>query len=198
MPDPDITSATLLGRVRQEPADSNAWQEFVRRYRPRILAFCLAWPVQPADAEDITQNVLLKLVSKLRTFEYDPKLRFRAWLRTVCRNALSDYISARRRQQGSGDSDVLRMLSNVAASEGLIEQLEEEFDQELLDLALRQARPHFSDRHWEAFRLTALENREASAVALELGLPVAEVYRAKSKVKKQVRAEIRRLDEPLE
>jgi RNA polymerase sigma-70 factor (ECF subfamily) len=70
-PSSDRTSATLLGRLRQKPDDAAAWQEFVGRYRPRILAWCAAWRLQAADVEDVAQTVMLRLVSKLKDFQYD-------------------------------------------------------------------------------------------------------------------------------
>jgi RNA polymerase sigma-70 factor (ECF subfamily) len=99
------TSITLLGRLRQEPADSSAWRDFVARYRPRIVAYCLAFPLQQADAEDVTQAVLVKLIAKMRDFRYDPTQSFRAWLKTVTRNALLDFLDDRRRGAGAGNSD---------------------------------------------------------------------------------------------
>jgi DNA-directed RNA polymerase specialized sigma24 family protein len=66
-PETDRTSATLLYRLRAQPADGSAWQDFVARYRPRIYAHCLAFPLQPADAEDVTQAVLLRLVWRQRS-----------------------------------------------------------------------------------------------------------------------------------
>src|SRR5262245_53912191 len=93
------TSGTLLGRLRHAPDDPGGWAEFVRRYGPRIYQWCLDRRLQEADAQDVTQNVLLKLVAKMRTFEYDPKQSFRAWLKTVTGHALIDYLDARRRQR---------------------------------------------------------------------------------------------------
>src|SRR5262245_46437929 len=84
------TSATLLGRLRAQPDDEQAWDRFVECYGPQIYNWCRQWALQQADAEDVTQNVLLRLATKLRTFTYDPKRSFRGWLRTVTRNALSD------------------------------------------------------------------------------------------------------------
>lgn len=188
----DVTSATLLGRLH-DPADAAAWQDFVRRYQPRIRAFCLAYPLQPADADDVTQAVLLKLVAKMRDFRYDPSQSFRAWLRTVTRNMLRDFLAEQRRERGSGDSAVMRLLGNVEAREGLAQQLEAEFDLELLEEALRRARPSVPPQQWEAFRLTALEGLSGAEAAKQLGMLVATVYTAKSKVQKQVREQIRRL-----
>ncbi len=192
--EPDLTSATLLGRLRESSPDSAAWQEFVRRYRPRIYSFCLSYPLQPADAEDVTQTVLLKLVVKMRHFRYDPAQSFRAWLRTVTRNVLSDFLAERGSIKGSGDSDIVRLLANVEAREELVRQLEAEFDQELLDEALRRVRPRVPPQQWDAFQLTALEGMTGADAAAKLGMLVATVYTAKSKVQKLIREEIRRLE----
>jgi RNA polymerase sigma factor (sigma-70 family) len=189
----ESTSVTLLGRLHQQPADGAAWREFVARYRPRIYAHCLAFPLQPADAEDVTQAVLLRLVEKLPEFRYDPGQSFRAWLRTVTRHILADFLAERQRAQGSGDSAVVRLLDNLEAREGLAREVEVEFDQELLDEALTRARTRVPARQWEAFRLTALEGLSGAAAGARLGMPVATVYTAKSKTQKLVREEVRRL-----
>jgi RNA polymerase sigma-70 factor (ECF subfamily) len=192
--EPDATSATLLCRLRDQPADPAAWQEFVRRYRPRIVSFCLGCQLQPADAEDIAQAVLLRLVARLPEFQYDPSRSFRAWLTTVTRRVLCDYVTERQRGQGSGDTAVLLLLDNVEARDGLARQVEEEFDRELLEEALRRVRPRVPPQQWDAFRLTALEGLSGADAAARLGMLVATVYTAKSKVQQLVRAEVRRLE----
>lgn len=192
--DAETTSATLLNRLRLHPEDPAAWHAFVERYRPRIYAFCVALPLQPSDAEDVTQTVLLKLVAKLREFHYDPSQSFRGWLQTVTRHALSDFLAERTRAPATGDSVIARLLATVEAREGLVQQLGAEFDLELLEAALARVRPHVSPQQWEAFRLTALEGMTGAAVAARLGMVVISVYAARSKVQKLVRAEIRLLN----
>src|SRR5947209_2478785 len=51
------TRASLLSRLRKDPGDSSAWDEFVDRYGPRIRSWCRRWGLQEADAEDVTQIV---------------------------------------------------------------------------------------------------------------------------------------------
>jgi DNA-directed RNA polymerase specialized sigma24 family protein len=62
------TSVTLLGRLRRDPRDQTAWNEFVSRYRPKILEWCRRWRLQESDAQDVTQAVLLKLSSLMAMF----------------------------------------------------------------------------------------------------------------------------------
>ena len=77
------TSPTLLGRLRQEPADQAAWAQFVGRYGRLVYAWCRKGAQQVADDEDVTQMVLLRLAVRMRTFAYDPSKSFRGWLRTL-------------------------------------------------------------------------------------------------------------------
>ena len=76
----DPTSATLLGRVGSGPGDHVGLDGFVELYGSRIRGWCRRWGLQEADAEDVTQDVLLRLAQKLGTFQYDPARSFRGWL----------------------------------------------------------------------------------------------------------------------
>lgn len=192
--DTDFTSITLLGKLRDDPRNQAAWQEFVRRYRPLIYGFCVGWQLQPADAEDLTQAVLLRLVEKMRGFRYDPSQSFRAWLKTVTRRVLVNDLPKRQRGQGSGDGAVERMLAQAEAREGIIQAVEAAYDRELLDEALRRVRQRVPAQQWDAFRLTALESKSGADASKALGMLVSTVYSSKSKVQKLVREELRRLD----
>ena len=136
------TSPTLLGRLRQDPADTAAWSTFVLRYGPRVHAWCRHWRLQEADARDVTQNVLVKLVARMRTFSYDRSGSFRGWLKTVTYHAWRDYLHGQQRAgQGSGDSAALAALHSLEAGDDLARHLQEEFDLELLEEAAGRTRP---------------------------------------------------------
>src|SRR5262245_44809599 len=108
---PPRTSASLLGRLRQGSADQTAWSEFVKRYAPQLYRWCKRWNLQDEDAQDVAQTVLVKLAEKMRTFEYDPSRRFRAYLKTLVHYALCDFLEARKRPgTGTGESDVRHLL----------------------------------------------------------------------------------------
>jgi RNA polymerase sigma factor (sigma-70 family) len=190
----DATSVTLLVKLRDDPTNQAVWQEFVRRYRPLIYGFCLSWHLQPADAEDITQAVLTRLVNKMRDFRYDPAQSFRGWLKTVTRHVLANELAKRRRERVAGDGVVVEMLLNVQAQDGLVGAVEAAYDRELLDEALRRVRERVPAQQWDAFRLTALESMSGADASRTLGMLVSTVYSSKSKVQKLLREELRRLD----
>jgi RNA polymerase sigma-70 factor (ECF subfamily) len=189
------TSVSLLSRIRGSPSDPEAWREFVQRYAPKIYRWCRQWKLQEADAEDVTQNVLARLVAKLRTFEYDPALTFRGWLKTVTQHALCDFFEERRRPGlGSGDSAVALLLESVEAQTDLLAQLQEEFDHEVMEEALARVRLKVPERRWEAFRLTALEGLSGAEAGARLEMNVTTVFTSKCKIQKLVQEEIRKLE----
>jgi RNA polymerase sigma-70 factor (ECF subfamily) len=189
------TSASLLARLRDDPADQAAWAEFVRRYGPQIYRWCRRWQLQEADAQDVTQFVLLKLSEKMRTFSYDPARSFRAYLKTLARYAWCDFLeSCKHPAAGSGDSDVRKLLEQVETADDLLQHLNEPFDQEVLAEAEARVRQRVEARTWEAFRLTTAQGCSGADAAKQLGMKVATVFKAKSKVQKMLQEEVARLE----
>jgi RNA polymerase sigma-70 factor (ECF subfamily) len=189
------TRVTLLGRLRQDPTDQAAWDEFVERYGRHIYRWCRQWKLQDADAEDVTQEILVKLARKLRDFAYDPSRRFRGWLKTVAHHAWRDFVDDRRRAQAvAGDRRLQELIQTLEARADLVHKLEEAFDLELLEAAKVRVRLRVAPHTWEAFRLVALEGLPAAEVAARVGLQVAMVYVAKGKVQKLLQEEIRELE----
>jgi RNA polymerase sigma factor (sigma-70 family) len=190
------TGVTLLGRLRRDPTNQAAWNEFVDQYGRKIYRWCRHWHLHETDAEDVTQMVLLKLAEKLRTFVYDPARSFRAWLKTLTQHAWSDFVEGRQQPgRGSGDSDVQALLHTVAARDELVQQLEEQFDHELLQEAVRRVRLRVEPRTWEAFQLVAITGLSGAEAGRQLQMKVATVFVNRSHVQKMLQEEIRCLEE---
>ena len=188
------TCPTLLARLRHDPLNDTAWEEFVEQYGRHIYRWCRRWRLQDADAEDVAQEILLKLARKLRDFTYDPSSSFRGWLKTVAHHAWRDFVDGQRRIRRVGDEHLRQLLESVEAREDLIHKLEEAFDHELLEAAKVQVRLRVAPHTWEAFRLVAIEGLPVSEVAAKVDMQVAMVYVAKSKVQKMLQEEINRLE----
>jgi RNA polymerase sigma-70 factor (ECF subfamily) len=189
------THVTLLARLRLDPTDQAAWEVFVERYGRHIYRWCRKWKLQDADAEDVTQDILVKLARNLRAFAYDPSRSFRGWLKTLAHHAWRDFAdSPRRAQAGAGDAQVWELMKTLEAREELVQKLQEAFDHELLEAAKVRVRLRVAPRTWEAFRLVALEGLPVAEVAATVPMQVAMVYVAKSKVQKMLQEEIQKLE----
>ena len=188
------TRVSLLTQLRQDPSDQSGWDEFVERYGPHIYRWCRQWKLQDADAEDVTQDILVKLTRKLRAFAYDPSRSFRGWLKTVAHHAWRDFEDSRRPRPAAGDSQFEELMRTLEAREDLAQKLEQAFDLELLEAAKVRVRLRVAPHTWEAFRLMALEGLPVAEVAARVRLQVAMVYVAKSKVQKMLQEEIGKLE----
>ena len=96
------THLSLLLSV-QDPENESAWSEFVGKYRDPIVQYCCQrFHVDINVAEEIAQDVLLKLLKEMQRFKYRPDQSFRGWLRTVTANSVRTLFPARKQKAGQG------------------------------------------------------------------------------------------------
>jgi RNA polymerase sigma-70 factor (ECF subfamily) len=189
-PAPDVRTSPTLLRQLAGPGNEAAWRTFLQRYGPLIYHWCCRAGLAHDDAEEVSQAVLAKLVTALRTFVYDPARLFRAWLRKVVENEVRDLWRLRARRpgdRGSGHPRAQGRLEQAPARQGvdeLVQEVDEAFQRDLRQLqqimAWVQAR--VQPRSWEAFWRTAMEQEPAAEVARRLGMRVGAVYQAKNRV----------------
>jgi RNA polymerase sigma-70 factor (ECF subfamily) len=184
------TSLTLLERIQTFPADLEAWDEFVRRYRPMIHTWCLKWGLQSSDADDVAQDVLVNLLTAMRTFRYDPARSFHAWLRTVTQHALGHFSAVRSREPGQLGPGI-QIAELVDARVDLEQWLERLFDLDLFAIAMRRVQRRVKPVTWDAFQLSAREGLTGRDAAQRLGIPVAHVFVFRNRVQKLLQDEIR-------
>jgi RNA polymerase sigma factor (sigma-70 family) len=151
---------------------------------------------ESADVQDVTQEVLLKLVKHLGNFRYDPaKGRFPDWLITVARNAWSDVRERRRRAGwGSGDPQVHQLLEEQIDRDGFLEALDQEFLVELYEEAKARVQLRVNSQTWQAFQLLTIEGWSGAQVAAKLQMRLAAVYVAKNRVQKMLQEEVNKLE----
>src|SRR5262245_9258409 len=158
MTTPPLTRPSLLVRIR-DAGDREAWREFVEVYAPLVYQFARRRSLQDADAADLTQDVLQAVAGASKRLVYDPERgTFRAWLYTVARNKLRNFLLARQRRHEDGDP---ALLDETPAREE-VELWEREYEQRLFDWAAEQVRGHFQATTWRAFWMTAVEGRGAA------------------------------------
>ncbi len=184
---PPETSASLLIRLR-DATDKASWGTFVAVYGPMIRGYCQYQGLQEADAADVSQEVLVRVVRSIGAFEYQPTLgRFRDWLGAVVRNSVRRFRDRdRTAPHGTGAEE--RPDLDVAGPAD--PEWTSRYQAGLLAAACELAKPHFEPHTWRAFERVWLERAPAPEVADELGLAVHAVYVAKSRVLQRLREEL--------
>ena len=190
------TSRSLIRRAAAN--DPVAWQRLSQVYGPLVYQWCRHCSLQPDDAADVVQEVFRSLARSLGSFRREqPGDSFRAWLWTITRNKLRDHH--RRAQQGpqavGGSAAHLQMQQLPdTAPEDTDDHNRQNVRSELARRALDLMQQDFEERTWQAFWKTAVEQKTAPHAAEELGISVAAVYMAKSRVLRRLREELDGLD----
>ncbi len=104
-PEQEAANEALAKLVRQCMAgDSQAWQQLVVSQHRRIYAICYRFTGSGTDAEDLTQEVFLKLYKNLASFDTQ-KGSFQTWITTLARNLLVDHFRRTRLDRASDSLD---------------------------------------------------------------------------------------------
>ncbi|UCC32255.1 MAG: sigma-70 family RNA polymerase sigma factor [Phycisphaerales bacterium] len=179
------THGSLLIRLR-DGADATAWQDFHDRYGGLIRGFARRQKLQPADCEDIAQEVLLSLSEAMPGFRYDPrKGRFRSFLKTVTLRAI---FKKRRQKRGHVNLEHIEEDTRVAEADlALGESWEAEWRQYHLRTAMRVIEAEFGKTDRQAFQSYAVAGGDAREVASALDMSVDQVYQAKSRITKRLK-----------
>ena len=195
MPDPEnVTSLTLLGRLRADDAD--AWARLVRLYGPLVKNWVGRAGVTGADAEDLVQDVFREVVTALASFRRDrPGDTFRGWLRGVTRIALLRHgRKAGRQVNAAGGTNALERIH--ALPDESPDDDDSRAEQHALDRrALELVRGEFEDKTWRAFWATTVEGTPATEAAAALGMSSAAVRQSKSRVLRRLKEEVGELIE---
>jgi RNA polymerase sigma-70 factor, ECF subfamily len=189
--DPDSISSPFLERVKQQRPE--AWTRLADLYGPVVYRWCRQTGVSRDDAPDLVQEVFATVARHIDGFRRDrPGDSFAAWLRIVTRNAACDYFRSRQGKPiAHGGTDAQEFFLQVPDEVELSEANEpHEINSVVVPIGLELIRAEFEQNTWEAFRRGVIEKQPASRIALELGMSVAAVYQAKSRVLRRLRQEL--------
>jgi len=151
-----------------------AWEEFVRRFQANIYALVFARLRNRADAEDATQNTLLRLLAVISRFDRS-RGKFRPWMSTIAWR-IAQNIAKTLKNGGdpvAGNDELLDETPDPQETGQLDRHIEWWSVQEMLQ------RLHQDDsKRVEAFR-RLLGGETVADVSAALGMTPAAVYQAK-------------------
>ncbi len=161
-PDSNLIARCLRG-------DETAWEELVRVHTRRVYGLCYRFTGNGQEAQDLTQEVFLRVFRTLRTFQ-SAEGSFATWLARVTRNLLIDNYR-RTRQERVTDSieDQLAGLeeAGAAAAERPDHAVAGREASEILQATLQKLSPELR----EAVILRDLQEMEYREIAGVLGIP---------------------------
>jgi RNA polymerase sigma factor (sigma-70 family) len=195
MSDTPHTRGSLILRLAGG-RDSRAWDQFVEIYAPLVFQLACRRGLQDADAADITQEVLVNVSRAMAHGKYRAgEGTFRGWLLTIARNEIHSLLAARqRREQAGGGTTAQLQLAALPAPEETA-AWDRDYEQRLFAWAAQRVQAEVQPATWRAFQRTALDRTSGEAVAAELGMTLAAVYLAKSRVMKRLREAVREVED---
>src|SRR5580698_4993622 len=84
--------------------DSLAWTELVKGHHRRVYGLCYRFTGSAQDAEDLTQDVFVKIYGNLASFDLT-RGTFQTWITTLTRNLLVDHFRRTRQQRVTDSMD---------------------------------------------------------------------------------------------
>jgi RNA polymerase sigma-70 factor (ECF subfamily) len=182
------TRASLILRL-PDGNDIAAWDEFASIYAPVIYRIATCRGLQPADADNLVQEVFLAVANSVsKWLERDDRGRFRPWLLRIARNEAVDMLTRRAtRSLGQDGSAAAQILANVPGRDELSNALDLEYERTVFNWAIKQVRIAVSAQTWDAFWLTSIDGLPVNDVAATLRINPGNVHLARSRVMSRIK-----------
>ncbi len=170
----DLQAVAALVR-RCVGGDAVAWEELVQRFHRRVYNICYRFTGSTADAEDLTQEVFIKMYRTLNTYDVD-RGAFLTWMATLARNLLVDHFRRTKSDRltdsldaspdSADDTAALgdRLQDSAVGPDARVQSGE---TQQLVQNALQKLSPELR----EAVILRDLQDMDYREIALALKVP---------------------------
>ncbi len=167
--------------------DHDAFELLIVRYEAKIYSTCYYFLKNKEDAEDVAQEVIIKLYRKLHT--YRKEAAFSTWLNYISANACRDYLRKKKRNQVYYlDEDIQtkdgHLNREIASEDRLPDEVTEQKElQDLLQVALFT----LSDEHRQILLMREYQTLSYEEIAeileLSIGTVKSRIYRARQDLK---------------
>lgn len=172
--------------------DSGAWAAMVRAQHRRVYGLCYRFTGNATEAEDLTQDVFLKMYSNLASFDAG-RGSLEVWISTMTRNLLVDHFRRTRNQRSTDSLDEGWEASDELAPVDRLNSRElspyATAAKKEIGAMVQQALAKVSPELREAVILRDLQDLDYKEIAQVLGIPEGTV---KSRISRG-RAELARL-----
>jgi RNA polymerase sigma-70 factor (ECF subfamily) len=194
------TRRSLIERLR-DLGDQPSWREFFDTYWKLIYGAAIRAGLSDHEAEDVVQETVIGVARKMESFRYDPSVcSFKGWLMHVTRCRIADQFRRRRPQNvplaaPRADTTAETTLNLHDPAANVLEGIwNEEWQKNLVDVAMDRVRRRVNPEHYQIFHLHAVKGLGVRDVAKLTGASLPKVYVTYHRIAKLVKAEVRRLE----
>jgi RNA polymerase sigma-70 factor (ECF subfamily) len=176
----------------KDPTQADVWREFDARFRPLLTAFARRLGLDAGEAEDVAQESLVEFVNAYREGTYDrSRGRLSSWIMSIARHRISNRRRALGRHANRRGDSAFVDLHDADRMAAVWE------DEQRALIIVRAVeilhRGKFSEKTLRAFDLVAVRGVPVDAAAGECQMTVDEVYTAKHRVARRLRAIVEEL-----
>ena len=152
--------------LRYKEGDIEAFEVLFERYQQPLFAFCYRFCNDSAQAQDLVQEVFLRLIKTAR--RYEPRAKFSTFLYTFAHNLCIDYLRRRKRRPSVSLSDPLPDADGLNVGDMMKDEKanpEKEFQQKTFEEALQKAVSELPEEQREVFLLREQMNLPFDEIA---------------------------------
>jgi RNA polymerase sigma-70 factor (ECF subfamily) len=204
------TRQSLLNRLK-DWSDQQSWQDFFDTYWRLIYNVATKAGLTDTEAQEVVQETVIAVAKKIPEFKTDPAHgSFSAWLMQLTRWRIADQFRKRAKAgqapslSGAGhtgaifpdDTNMTSTTDRIADPAGAaLESIwNQEWEKNLMAVALEAVKRQVSARQYQMFDLHALQNLSVQDTARTMQVNVASVYMAKHRVSALLKKEVKRLE----
>jgi RNA polymerase sigma factor (sigma-70 family) len=193
------TNHTLLERVR-DPHNKEAWQEFITYYEQFIYNILRHLQVPESDAEEVCQEIIIRLWKKLPEFTYNKdRGKFRNWLGVMIRNEANRYFKKANRSNTfivAKDQDQLEDQPQSETEYDIDKLIADEWKQYISNLAWESIKGRFQENMQNVI-LLHMDGKSTKEIAEQCNIVESSVRVYIKRIRAHLKNEIDRYNEEL-
>lgn len=139
-----LDDITLLQQFKQPELKEKAFTALVKKYQEKIYWHIRRMVVTHDDANDVLQNMFIKVWNGLENFREESKLY--TWIYRIATNECLTFLDSQKRKAAIGFGEVEEVLSNKI-------KVESNFDANRLEWKLQLAIHHLPEKQRAVFTL---------------------------------------------
>lgn len=169
----NLTDEELVKRCKTElPFVSTSFEVLVNRYKDSIFAKALGMLRHPQDAEDVTQEIFLKVYDALPKFEM--RASFKTWIYIIAANTCLTYIDRRKRKRWWWlTEDLDEIHKSEKEDKSLFMAVGLGLEREELRDGIDRAMEKLSEAHREVLKLRYYEELDYESIAGKLRIKLS-------------------------